>query len=169
MAEVPPMTPSSAPAILSQRKQKTGPTGSNSVCLSSAASGARRRVGVLWGLRPESWLQGQWRPSYTQFVIRVASCFLAEDDADTPPLRHYANLTRRYRAGGGAGRNRSTPQTVAACVAFWRKRRGMACSSGLRAVRFRRNPVPKPCVDEGWPQVGANLMLCYGFSGLLPP
>jgi hypothetical protein len=32
-----------------QRKQKTGPT--NSVCLSSVASRARRRVGVLWGMR----------------------------------------------------------------------------------------------------------------------
>jgi hypothetical protein len=32
-----------------QRRQQTGPTDSNSVCLSSDASRARRRVGVLWG------------------------------------------------------------------------------------------------------------------------
>ena len=50
-------------------------------CLASQK--ARRRA---LGLRPESWLQGQWRRSYTQFVICVASCF-SRRRADTPPLR----------------------------------------------------------------------------------
>jgi hypothetical protein len=52
-------------------QRETDPTESNSVCLSSAASRARRRIGGV-GIRPEFWLQGQWRPPYHHFVSRVA-------------------------------------------------------------------------------------------------
>ena len=60
-----------------QRKQKTDPTDSNSVCLSScclACQKARRRA---LGLRPEFWLQGQWRPSYTSVCDSCCELFLS--------------------------------------------------------------------------------------------
>jgi hypothetical protein len=56
-----------------QRKHKTGPT--NSVCLSSVASRARRRVGVLWGFGRNSDRRASGDHHTPQFVIRVASCF----------------------------------------------------------------------------------------------
>jgi len=58
-----------------QRKQKTGPTESNSVCLSSDASRARRRVGVPWGFGRNSGCRASGDHRTPQFVIRVASCF----------------------------------------------------------------------------------------------
>jgi hypothetical protein len=62
-----------------QRKQKTGPTESNSVCLSSDASRARRRVGVLWGFGRNSGCRASRDHHIPRFVIHVASCFGSRD------------------------------------------------------------------------------------------
>jgi hypothetical protein len=64
-----------APAAVQVRqlsaKRKLAPQTLCALALMPRVREARRR-GL--GLRPEFWLQGQWRPSYSQFVMRVASC-----------------------------------------------------------------------------------------------
>ena len=71
--------------ITLQRKQKTGPTDSNSVCLSSDASRARRRVGVLWGFGRNPGCRASGDHHIAEFVIDVTSCFWL-DGARTPDL-----------------------------------------------------------------------------------
>jgi hypothetical protein len=71
--------------------RKTGPTDSNSACLSSDASRARRHVGVLWGFGRNSGCRASGAHHTPQFVIRVASYWL--DSAELS-----AELVRRIRS-----------------------------------------------------------------------
>jgi hypothetical protein len=89
-----------------KRKQQTGPTEKNSVCLSSAASRASRRVGVLWGFGRNSGCRasgGHHTPLCDSCCDRRLTC--------SRTFTHGLDITRR---GGPRpprlGRSRSSPR-----------------------------------------------------------